>query len=175
MEKQLFANPALCTGCNRCAYACSAEKTGAFAPVLSRVKINNFPLHGFSVPSVCFQCPKADCLEACPVDAIYRDGGGRVLVKEDLCTGCGACVDKCTYGMIEMDARTIAFKCDHCGGDPACVKACYPKALTYQEPSPELIKLKGAQMKNRSKTGSAREKRQHLAHNLLSTARPGSI
>lgn len=172
MEKQLFANPDLCTGCSRCAYACSAEKTGAFAPTLSRVKINNFPLQGYSVPSVCFQCPKADCLEACPVNAISRDAEKRVVVDEALCTACGACVEGCTYGMIEQDAAGIAFKCDHCGGDPACVKECNPGALTFQASNPELMKLKGAQMKNRSKTGSAREKRLALALNLMKTARP---
>ncbi|MCK5916630.1 MAG: 4Fe-4S binding protein, partial [Deltaproteobacteria bacterium] len=43
MSKQLFVDPDKCTGCNRCAYVCSAVHTGAFAPTQARIKVNNFP------------------------------------------------------------------------------------------------------------------------------------
>ena len=58
MQKILYAIPDLCTGCNRCVYVCSAVKEGKFIPSKSRIHINNFSFNGYSVPSVCFQCPK---------------------------------------------------------------------------------------------------------------------
>ena len=70
MEKHLMAIPNRCTGCNRCAYACSAVKEGMFMPSKARVQVNNFAHDGYSVPNVCFHCPKAACMEACPTDAI---------------------------------------------------------------------------------------------------------
>lgn len=171
MNQQLFANPDLCTGCNRCTYICSAAKEGKFIPSLARIHINNFPFKGYSVPSLCFQCPKADCLEACPTAALYRDEAGTVLVDPAKCTGCGACVDGCTYGMIELNAKGIAYKCDLCGGDPVCAKHCEPGALTFEQVDGDLVRLKAAQMKTRSKTGSPADKRQAMAKKLLKDAR----
>jgi len=171
MKKELFADPDKCTGCNRCSYVCSAVKTGAFAPAQSRVKINNFPHQGFSAPSVCFQCPGAGCQKSCPVDAIYRDENDVVMVDSQKCTGCGECVAACPYGMIELDAGQTACKCDLCGGDPACVKECFPGAISFQEKAPELLKLKGAQMKQRTFEGTSAEKRQRLGEALLRLAR----
>lgn len=171
MSKALFADPDKCTGCNRCTYVCSAVKTGAFAPTGARIQINNYPHKGFSVPSVCFQCPGAPCHKACPTEAISRNAADVVVVDAEKCTACGLCVTACPYGMIEMNVEGLACKCDHCGGDPACVKECFPAALVYQEAEPALVKLKGAQMKNRAMEGSSWEKRDQLGRALLAKAR----
>ena len=171
MKKELFADPDKCTGCNRCAYICSATKVGQFAPSLARIRINNFPHKGFSAPSVCFQCPGAPCHKACPSGAISRNLADVVVVDENKCTACGDCVEACPYGMIELNNRNVAAKCDHCDGDPACVKECFPGALVYQEKTPELLKLKGAQMKQRSTEGCSDEKRHRLGKALLSQMR----
>ena len=69
MEKHLMAIPNRCTGCNRCVYACSAVKEGMFMPSKARIHVSNMAHEGYSVPSVCFQCPKASCMEACPTGA----------------------------------------------------------------------------------------------------------
>jgi Fe-S-cluster-containing hydrogenase component 2 len=171
MKKELFANPDLCTGCNRCTYICSAVKEGNFVPAKARIRINNFPLHGYSVPSLCFQCPKADCLEACPTAALYRNDAGAVVVEPAKCNGCGACVGACSYGVIELDAQGLAFKCDTCDGDPYCVRVCQPGALTFEAANADLLRLKGAQMKTRSKKGSPSDKRRAMAKKLLQVAR----
>lgn len=171
MNKNLYADPAKCTGCNRCTYVCSAIKTGEFSPARARIKVNNFPHSGFAVPSVCFQCPGAPCHRACPSDAISRSADDVVVVNAEKCTGCGACVAACPYGMIELDAGEVATKCDYCGGDPACVKECFPGALVFQEKTPELIKLKGVQMKQRAAEGCPAEKRHQLGKALLSLSR----
>jgi len=170
MSKQLYVNPDKCTGCNRCAYVCSAVHEGKFSPSIARIKVNNYPHKGFSAPSICFQCPNAPCQEACSADAISRNTDDVVVVDADKCIDCGDCVEACPYGMIEMVAD-IAVKCDYCGGDPACVKECYPGALVFEEKTPELTKLMGVQMKQRSKEGSPTDKREHLGSVLLSLYR----
>lgn len=171
MEKILYALPDLCTGCNRCVYICSAVKEGCFHPSASRIHVGNFSLQGYSVPNICFQCPRPECLDACPVQAISKDESGVVIVDSDKCDGCGACIDACPYGMIDMDDNDKAIKCDHCGGDPACVKECFPGALVFREEDRTLRKSRGLQMKQRSQAGSCREKRYRLGLNIMSEAR----
>lgn len=171
MKKLLFANPEKCTGCSRCTYICSAVKENVFAPAKARLYINNIPHRGYAVPSICFQCPKADCMDACPEGAMSRDENGAIIVNKSTCTGCGACVDACTYGLVGQDEDGIAYKCDLCGGDPACVKECQPGAIVFQEKSKELIQLKGKQMRHRSKSGTPSEKRRKLANTLLTQSR----
>lgn len=171
MDEQILANPDLCTGCNRCTYACSAVKNGDFRPSAARLHINNFPLRGYSVPSVCFQCPKAACQESCPEDAMSRTDAGVVVVDPDKCTGCGLCVQACPYGMVELDDAGKASKCDYCGGDPACVGECHASALQFGSPDYEMMRQKASQMKNRSNNGSSRDKRHQLAEKLMKHAR----
>jgi Fe-S-cluster-containing hydrogenase component 2 len=170
MMKILFVDPAKCTGCNRCTYVCSAVKEDIFAPEQARIRINNFPHQGFSVPSICFQCPNAPCHKACQFDAISRNADDVVVVDADKCTACGDCVEACPYGMIEL-LNGIATKCDYCDGDPACVKECYTGALVFQGKTPGLLKLKGVQMKQRSDDGSPQEKRVRLGKAILTLTR----
>ena len=171
MEKMLYAIPDLCTGCSRCVYVCSAVKEGAFYPAKARIHINNFSFNGYSVPSICFQCPKPDCLKACPEKAIYKDENEIVLVDRKKCDGCGDCVAACPYGMIEQDDQGLAYKCDYCDGDPACVKECFPRAIVYQAEDKALRKQRGLHMKQRIESGSSEEKRHQLGQNLLSVAK----
>ena len=168
MEKILYAIPDLCTGCNRCVYVCSAVKEGKFYPSRSRIHINNFSLNGYSVPSICFQCPKPECLKACPQEAIYKDGNDIVLVDRQKCDGCGDCVTACPYGMIEQDEKGFAYKCDYCGGDPACVKECASAAIVYQTKDKAMSKLRALQMKQRIKSGGSSEKRSKIGWKIVS-------
>lgn len=171
MEEILYAVPDLCTGCNRCVYVCSAIKEGKFYPSKSRIHINNFSFNGYSVPSVCFQCPKPECLKACPEEAIYKDENEVVLVDRQKCDGCGDCVTACPYGMIEQDDKGLAYKCDYCGGAPACVKECSPAAIVYQAQDKEMRKLRGLQMKQRIESGSSGEKRHNLGKMIMTAAK----
>ena len=72
--------------------------------------------------------------------------------------------------MIEQYASGKAFKCDLCGGTPACVSECQYGALVFKEPDKVSRKLRNTQMKQRIATGSAAEKRRRLAQNILNTA-----
>ncbi|GEM_PF-161131 len=170
MEKHLLAIPNLCTGCSRCVYACSAVKEGMFMPSRARISVSNFPLEGYTVPNICFQCPNAECLKACPAEAIFRNERGIVAVDAGKCTGCGECTAACPYGMIEQYVSGKAYKCDLCGGSPACVAECHFGALVFKEPDRIALALRAGQMKHRIKEGAPAEKRIALAGRVLDEA-----
>jgi len=170
MEKLLMAVPNRCTGCNRCVYACSAAKEGMFVPSRARIKVTNFPHEGYSVPNVCFHCSKPECMEACPEGAVFKNERGIVVVDARKCSGCGDCVQACPYGMIEQYGSGKAFKCDLCGGNPACAAECHYGALVFKEPDKITRKLRGQQMKQRVAEGPPARKRLTLARNVLREA-----
>ena len=73
-------------------------------------------------------------------------------------------------GAVPVAQTGKAFKCDLCGGSPACVAECQYGALVFKEPDKVSRKLRNTQMKQRIATGSAAEKRRRLAQNILNTA-----
>jgi Fe-S-cluster-containing dehydrogenase component len=90
---------------------------------------------GLYIPMTCQQCEDAPCLNVCPVKAISRnDEFGRVSVDQDICIGCRSCVSACPFGAMSFNPvdRKI-FKCDHCDGDPQCVRFCEVKAVDFIE------------------------------------------
>ncbi len=60
----------------------------------------------------------------------------RLLIDEEACTGCEACVEECPYGALEMkgDVVTVNEKCTFCG---ACVDVCPVEALTLEKEEKE--------------------------------------
>ena len=133
MQKSLYISPVKCTGCLQCEMACSFEADGVFNPSRSRIKV--FPLHdeGRFVPYTCTQCADAWCVKACPVDAIVINlETGAKEVLENVCVGCKVCTIACPFGTINYSQATgKVIKCDLCGGDPECVKACPTEAIMY--------------------------------------------
>lgn len=72
-------------------------------------------------------------MAVCPKEAIFRDAElARVAIDYDRCISCRLCISACPFGAMGFDAeRQKVFKCDLCGGDPQCVRFCYPKSLDY--------------------------------------------
>ena len=109
MLRALQIEPEKCTGCLQCELACSYQAEGVFNPAKSRIKVFTFHEEGRFVPYTCTQCSEAWCMHACPVEAIA-----------------------CPFGTVNYNQDTkVVYKCDLCGGDPECAKACPTAAITY--------------------------------------------
>jgi Fe-S-cluster-containing hydrogenase component 2 len=104
-----------------------------FNPARSRIKVFNFHEQARFVPYTCTQCADAWCMKACPVDAIVinRETGAKEVL-DDACVGCRVCTIACPFGTINFNSDTgKVVKCDLCGGDPECAKACPTQAIVY--------------------------------------------
>ena len=72
--------------------------------------------------------------------------------------------------MMEQYDSGIPYKCDLCGGSPACVGECNFGALLFKEADKVSKRLRGSQMKQRSKEGRPDQKRRGLATAILNEA-----
>ena len=133
MTKVLLINPDKCTGCRLCELACSFHKTNFFRPSASLIRIKLDTKHGIAAPQVCLQCETCLCIEACEEGAIRKDKiTGVVRIEPSKCTRCKECLFACPHGAVsyneEVDEITV---CDRCGGNPECVKFCFPGGIEW--------------------------------------------
>ncbi len=126
-------NASVCIGCAECMMACAKVKAGD-AELLdrSRIKIVAAGDNKFEA-ALCRQCADAKCVMTCPSGALSKNlANGVVDWNADICVNCLLCTAGCAYGGITYEASVgHVAKCDTCGGDPACVKACKSGALGY--------------------------------------------
>ncbi len=118
----------LCSGCRMCEIMCSLSKTGMVNRYRARIKVV-VSEEGIYSPVICHHCKNPPCLTACPVpEAMYEHNGtGALVVDEQKCIGCLACVEACPFGAIQVGPEKEILKCDLCGADPVCVKYCPPR------------------------------------------------
>jgi Fe-S-cluster-containing dehydrogenase component len=123
-----------CMGCHACEVACKQEHGLEVGPRLMKV-VERAPLF---LPIYCHHCSRPPCQAACPVGAISRNELGIVLIDEEACIGCLACVEACPFGAAQFDeGRKVAVKCDLCQGrlakgeEPACVRACPTRCIVW--------------------------------------------
>jgi Fe-S-cluster-containing hydrogenase component 2 len=91
------------------------------------------------MPYACLNCKDLWCKIHCPTGAIEVNKNF-VLIKSDLCVGCGLCVIVCPYGAIFFDpVMQKALKCDLCEGKPACIPVCKKGAIILEERLPESL------------------------------------
>jgi len=135
--KLVIPNMDACVGCRSCELACSLTHHGVCNPERSAIRVLKKGLE-LDIPLVCSHgsACAVECAAACPVEAISVGEDGIVNLDREACTGCGACELACPLrGVRVFDGK--AYKCDLCGGDPACVKVCNHHALAYAEPEPD--------------------------------------
>jgi len=142
-----------CVGCRACEVACfkaHSNREESSKPIFVKGKrrdiitrIHVVKNEKFSVPVQCRQCEDAPCANACPVGAI-KEKEHVLVVEEELCIGCKACVMACPFGAIEVkgkseEVRKVAYKCDLCRNrdTKACVEICSKKALKLFDPVKE--------------------------------------
>jgi len=131
-----------CWGCRACEVACKQELGLGAGPrpmkvVETGARMLEGTLHRDFIPTLCQHCDRAECLAACPADAICRETDGTIQVKSDSCTGCGACVTACPFGVMETGGEgRPPVKCTLCrerrkdSAPPSCAQHCPGRAMT---------------------------------------------
>ncbi len=153
----------LCIGCNTCVVVCKMRNgtpPGVFWNRVLEEEVGQFPkARRVFWPVRCMQCEEPACVEACPTGAAHKREDGLVLVEQEKCVGCKACILACPY-----DVRTLwedeggyfgkeltpfeaqaykrhipgtVQKCDFCasrlseGLEPSCAAGCLTGAITF--------------------------------------------
>ena len=138
MQKVIVVDLAKCYACLSCVVECAYSKASTAEPIssqiLSQSRIQIEPVDKYAVPIVCRHCEDAPCMLVCPTSAIHReDKDSPVLVDDELCIGCKACILACPFGMIRLNFEgKLAQKCDLCidtDEGPICVRSCPSGAL----------------------------------------------
>ena len=101
--KVFTAKEALCNGCRTCEIMCSLNKTSTVNRYFARLRVISSD-EGIYSPIICRHCEHPQCLAACPIPgAMYIDNKtAAVVVNEDKCTGCLACVHECPFDAIQV-------------------------------------------------------------------------
>jgi len=118
-----------CTNCRLCMLACTtAHEPGLQSVKQARIHIeDDWPDIGGI--HVCIACKDHPCIEACPGEALSWDG--HVVLDEDKCIFCNACVDACPVGGVSIHPATAyPLICDTCGGRFSCVSVCPTGAIS---------------------------------------------
>ena len=131
------------------------------------------------MPTPCYQCENAPCVNVCPVAATYQNSDGIVLIDHHRCIGCRLCMGACPYQRRFFNWRTpelppeaafaeysplypvpaikgTVIKCMFCahmladGRLPFCVSGCPMKAL-YMGDLNEDLASNGAEVVQLSK------------------------
>jgi len=136
VTEKLFALRNQCTECNVCELACSLVHSpdGEVNPALARIRIEHAPTKPSRVNSdglgfiaeICHHCGNPPpCAEVCPTDAFYYDPETMAaVIEQDKCIQCMECIPGCPFDVVFVAPSGELLKCDLCGGDPVCVKAC---------------------------------------------------
>ena len=101
-----------CIHCDACVQACETiHDDGVSRLIREGIKIDHY-----LVATSCRNCEDPLCMTDCPVSAIARDAQGEVYIK-DHCVSCGACVENCPYGNINLFDPDIRAAAKHRGPD----------------------------------------------------------
>ena len=136
-----------CIGCNACTVACKIENnsTGYWIRVLTQnadqkdTPSGQFPdLKMEWIPLLCNHCSNPPCVDACPNEALVKREDGPVILIENNCNGCQACINACPYDVIHYnEQKNIIEKCYFCvhridqGLEPFCVVCCEGQAIHF--------------------------------------------
>src|SRR5262245_29786726 len=180
-----FTDTTVCIGCKACEVACKEwnqlSSTEGGQNILSGDSYDNTKkldgqhwrhvkfIEQFSedrssgrwlmMSDVCKHCVQAGCLEVCPTGAIFRSEFDTVVIQEDACIGCRACIPACPFGVIDINPVThTAQKCTLCydrtkvGMVPACAQACPTQSIQFG-PIVELRKKAAARVETLHQQG----------------------
>jgi Fe-S-cluster-containing dehydrogenase component len=93
---------------------------------------------------ICRKCKSANCVLACPKEALDKDEEGILRRHSMRCISCKSCSLACPFGTIYPDLVPFAVsRCDYCiarlgpGEEPLCVRTSPPGAIKYTEVEPD--------------------------------------
>ena len=123
--------PKNCDGCGDCMTACAKRFSAEADIAQSRIKI----VKGAKTPeiAICRQCGDPKCVMNCPAAALSKNEQNGVIDWDSTkCVDCLLCTVGCAFGgIVREETLANVTKCDQCGGDPLCVKACPHDALRF--------------------------------------------
>ncbi len=153
-----------CIGCEACTVACIKENQGQSGRIQvvtldsprKDAPAGTFPnLCMHFRPTLCNHCQQPPCADACPLEAIAISDNGPVILDEEKCDGCQACLDACPYDAIRFNAkRGKPEKCNLCyhriekGLEPFCVICCEGQAIhfgDFNDPDSSVSELLGSE------------------------------
>src|SRR5437879_1258000 len=116
----IFPDPTLCIGCLTCEVICSQVHKQQGLSDLPRIRVYNnpntqvdpaveaqYPGRGQFHQEPCLQCPTAECLYVCPVDALQVEPRtGARFIREDTCVSCGRCAEACPFPISDESQAT---------------------------------------------------------------------
>ena len=134
-----------CVGCQACEVVCKQEFNLPVGPKFISVKKDGPKKVGDKIrtdyiPIFCDHCEEAECIKACPENAIIKRPDGIVIVIKERCTGCKLCISACPTGVPQYipNENVVGF-CNYCadrideGLEPACVIVCPSKCIYFGE------------------------------------------
>jgi len=149
-----------CIGCEACSVACRIENnsTDFWIKVETQgTSVKDTPVGRFPdltlnfLPRLCNHCENPPCVDSCPENALQKRNDGIVILDQDLCTGCQACLEACPYDIIVFDENNhLAEKCNLCahrvdkGLEPFCVLCCEGQAIHFgdlNDPESNITKM----------------------------------
>jgi anaerobic dimethyl sulfoxide reductase subunit B len=137
-----YFNSNRCVQCHACEVACKAANNLELGVRWRRVVQTwggSFPdVSNKSASISCMHCGKPACASVCPANAITkRAEDGIVVVDQDKCIGCHACITACPFGIPQYGKSGTMQKCNLClerikqGKQPACAATCPGEALRF--------------------------------------------
>lgn len=144
-----------CIGCHACTVSCKMENQvpeGCFNTWVEEWDTGEYPnISRVKLPKLCNHCKDAPCVSVCPVEATFTVEGGIVVVDEEKCIGCGACITSCPYDARYMkeESKKVG-KCTFCiqrveaGLMPECVSTCPSHARYFgdlSDPNSDVSKM----------------------------------